>query len=88
MADVEMTWASGSVVAGVIGQVTARTWEVRDDGGVDVYAAADSVDGVVAVTTIWRPGAREVEVDVLGTDPGAVQAAWESEAEEAVRRTV
>lgn len=82
-----LVWASGSVVRGVIGEVTAREWD-PEVGSSDEYALADQVDGIIAITTIWRPAACEVEVDVLGTEPGAVQAAWEFEAEEAARKTL
>lgn len=81
-----LTWAEGSVVRGVVGTVTARTWPVVK--AEDEFAVLDAEDGVIAVTTVWRPGAKEVEVSVLGTDEGAVQAAWESEVEEAAKRTL
>lgn len=82
-----LIWASGSIVGGRIGKVTSREWPVEKESA-DDYATADQVDGVIAVTTVWRPGAREVEVDVLGTEPAAVQAAWDEAAEEAEKRTV
>ena len=82
-----LIWASGSVVGGVVGPVTTREWEPEVESA-DEYAREDAEDGIIAITVTWRPGAREVEIDVLGTEEGAVAAAWDFEAEEAARKTL
>jgi len=66
------------------GECEIEEWDGEGWDLIGEYARADSVDGVVAVTTVRRRlagagGGWEVEVEVIGTEEGAVRTAWVGE---------